>query len=41
MDDLGVTEHITEEVEKKAREEFNFLHKQICPSCRRRILKSV
>jgi hypothetical protein len=29
---------INQEVDKQVRIEFNFLHKQICPACRRRII---
>jgi len=29
---------INGEVEKQVREEFNFLHKQVCPACRHRFI---
>lgn len=29
---------INKEVEKQVRVEFNFLHKQVCPACRWRII---
>lgn len=37
----GVAERIEEEVDKKVREEFNLLHKSVCPSCVRRLLKLI
>jgi hypothetical protein len=30
-------EQIREEIDREVRKEFNWLHKQICPACRRRI----
>ena len=30
-------EEITEEIDKKVQEERNWVHKQVCPACRRRI----
>lgn len=30
-------EAIHERIDREVRKEINFLHKQICPSCRRRI----
>ena len=32
-------DHIGNEVEKKVREEFNLIHKQVCPACRYRLQK--
>lgn len=31
---------INKEVEKQVREEFTFLHRQVCPACRFRIMKA-
>lgn len=31
---------INQEVEKQVRIEFNWLHSQICPACRRRIISN-
>lgn len=40
-EDMGIEEHIVQVVEDRTRQEFNWLHKQVCPACRRRIIKSV
>jgi len=40
-EEMGVEEHIVQEVGSRTRQEYNWLHKQICPSCRRRIIKAV
>ena len=40
-EEMGVEEYITQQVESRTRQEFNWLHKQICPACRRRIIKAV
>jgi hypothetical protein len=40
-DAMGIEEHIVQEVESRTRQEFNWLHKQVCPSCRRRIISVV
>lgn len=32
---------INREVEKQVREEFNFIHKQVCPACRHRLITKV
>ena len=40
-EEMGIEEYITQQVESRTRAEFNWLHKQICPACRRRIIKAV
>ena len=36
-EDMGINEHILYEVETRTKKELNWLHKQVCPSCTRRI----
>ena len=40
-EEMGIEEHIVQEVESRTRQEYNWLHKRICPACRRRIISAV
>jgi hypothetical protein len=38
LEEMGLNDYITKEVERRTRREHNWLHKQVCPRCRARII---